>query len=445
MILEHATTIYSEASLVWELESGYGFVLHGPPTMGKSRTLYEVVTHLRGWTVVIPRKDRPVPSTEAFDVLLAEKKVVLLLDDLNDYAGATVDLSEFCGANGLGRAKTWAIAATCRDGPELGVVKEARGLSLRRFYDEISLKLTLLPQTDTEKAGLARSAGLHAWDQAADDYPTPGTIVMAEALRFMRTRFELLPAEPRDALRAMKLLAAAAVLPITPRRLQAVMNQIFNRPVPHLGDCLEDLGNQAFIRLPVARDPVLPESAYLQDSVAPYGDGRMPEDDFPALAKLLEELGDAEALFFLGHAYAARQDRNKEALATFDAALRLRPNDPDTINNKGVILDRLGRGEEALAAYNASLRLRPDDPSTLNNKGASLAALGRIEEALVAYDASLRRRPNHSDTMVNRARALFGLDRPEEALATVDAALRLRPETQAHSAAREISCNSWDT
>ncbi len=86
-----------------------------------------VARGLHGWMVVSPKKDQPTPPREAFDELFANQRVVLLLEDLNDFAAASVDLPAFCGPNGLGRARVWAVAATCRDGPELGAVKEAQG------------------------------------------------------------------------------------------------------------------------------------------------------------------------------------------------------------------------------------------------------------------------------------------------------------------------------
>ena len=86
---------------------------------------YEVVAGLRGWTVVSPKRDRSTPLSDVFEVLLAGRRVVLLLEDLNDYAEAALDLGTFCGPDGLGHTASWTIAATCRDGPELGVVREA--------------------------------------------------------------------------------------------------------------------------------------------------------------------------------------------------------------------------------------------------------------------------------------------------------------------------------
>ncbi|MCH7608859.1 MAG: tetratricopeptide repeat protein, partial [Chloroflexi bacterium] len=55
------------------------------------------------------------------------------------------------------------------------------------------------------------------------------------------------------------------------------------------------------------------------------------------------------------------------ALAAYDRSLELRPDDPVTLSNRGVALERLGRYEEALAAHDRALELRPDHPGTHHN------------------------------------------------------------------------------
>jgi tetratricopeptide (TPR) repeat protein len=74
--------------------------------------------------------------------------------------------------------------------------------------------------------------------------------------------------------------------------------------------------------------------------------------------------------------------------------------------NRGLVLRDLGRFEEALAAFDQALALEPDDFATYRNRGLVLRDLGRLEEALSAFDQALgvnigdtdvRERGNYSD------------------------------------------------
>lgn len=45
-------------------------------------------------------------------------------------------------------------------------------------------------------------------------------------------------------------------------------------------------------------------------------------------------------------------ERYEEALAYYDKALEIKPDERIVLNNKGIALDKLGRREEARACYN---------------------------------------------------------------------------------------------
>ena len=116
-----------------------------------------------------------------------------------------------------------------------------------------------------------------------------------------------------------------------------------------------------------------------------------------------------------GNAFYAAGDYDR-ALEEYNRALELRPDDPDTLSNRGVTLRHLQRYDEALVAYNRSLELRPDDPGTLNNRGVTLHILQRYDEALVDFNRSLEFRPDHPNTLYNRAGTYSHLHRASESL-----------------------------
>ena len=65
--------------------------------------------------------------------------------------------------------------------------------------------------------------------------------------------------------------------------------------------------------------------------------------------------------------------RFDEALASYDRALALWPDDAEALTNRGVTLNTLGRFDEALANYSRALELEPDDADAHSNRGVTLA------------------------------------------------------------------------
>jgi Flp pilus assembly protein TadD len=117
----------------------------------------------------------------------------------------------------------------------------------------------------------------------------------------------------------------------------------------------------------------------------------------------------------------------EEALAAYEQAIRLDPNDAATYNNKGYILNELKRYEEALAACEQALRLGQNDAATYNNKGWALIELKRYEEALAACEQAIRLDPNYAYAYNNTGYALYELKRYEEALIALEQSIRLDP------------------
>ena len=315
---------HTEATLAQGLKDGVGFILLGQPLSGKSHTLYNIIKRMDEFDVVKLLKNGQIFLDNAFS-LLEGRKVVLLLDDLNDWVNTTTDLLDFRDKLSC-HAASCVVAATCRDGSELGVVKSALGTGLHRFYEDIPLKLRLLPPTNEDKERLAR--GIHKnWDSATSaQFPTLGSITMAESMVAMSLRFGSLLPEQQDTLRGLQLLASAGVLPFTTQHLQPVLQHIFQRQNLHLADCLRALTEQAFLRPPITQDRINPEPAYLRQVVT-YVEGKSPEDDFVPLLNVLVKLRDAEGLNDMG-IVRLWEDDYELAEACFEQALAIEPENP---------------------------------------------------------------------------------------------------------------------
>ena len=77
--------------------------------------------------------------------------------------------------------------------------------------------------------------------------------------------------------------------------------------------------------------------------------------------------------------------RHEQALESFDAAIRLKPELAEAFVNRAAALDALGRMQEAVRDYDQALKLRPQDAATYNGRGNALDAhepRGRCPEGL---------------------------------------------------------------
>ena len=115
--------------------------------------------------------------------------------------------------------------------------------------------------------------------------------------------------------------------------------------------------------------------------------------------------------------------RRDEAIAAYDAALRLRPAFPEALRAGADLLREEGKSDGALRFLAEALRLRPGYRDAALDMGNLLAAAGRHGEALATYDAALAVLPGDATLLTNRGAVLHGLGRLADALASLDAAL----------------------
>ena len=171
--------------------------------------------------------------------------------------------------------------------------------------------------------------------------------------------------------------------------------------------------------IPAGAPVVIPAEAGTQAGSVPASAGMTPmaaTEMTPTPTALLKH---ANEQFHLG--------RLEEAVAAYDAALRLDPKFPEALYNRGNALLGLRRFKDAVTSYDDALRLRPDDAKALNNRGNALRDLGRLLEALASYDGALQLAPDYADAHTNRGTVLQSLGRLTEALASHNRALQLAP------------------
>jgi len=139
----------------------------------------------------------------------------------------------------------------------------------------------------------------------------------------------------------------------------------------------------------------------------------------------------------LGIALAEVPGRLPEAIAEYEAALRLRPTYAAARNNLGCALAQMpGRLPDAVSEFVAAVGVNPDFPEAHFNLANALAQMpGRQPEAIVQYREALRVRPDYLAAHLNLGTALLRVPgRLPDAIAEYQAAVRLDPRSpEAHN------------
>ena len=121
------------------------------------------------------------------------------------------------------------------------------------------------------------------------------------------------------------------------------------------------------------------------------------------------------------------QGRLDEAIASIHNALRAKPEYAQAHNNLGAALKDQDRLDEAIASYGKALQLKPDYAEALNNLGIALQSQGRLDEAIASYGKALQLKPNFAEAHSNLGTALKDHDRLDEAIASIGKALQIKP------------------
>jgi protein O-mannosyl-transferase len=132
----------------------------------------------------------------------------------------------------------------------------------------------------------------------------------------------------------------------------------------------------------------------------------------------------------LGNLLLDRPGRLPDAIAEFEAALRIEPRTPEAHNSLGSALMRMpGRLADATAEFETALRIKPGYPEGHNSLGSALMQTpGRAAEGMAEFETAVRLRPDFAAAHVNLGYALLEIPgHKQEAMAEFDTALAIQP------------------
>jgi tetratricopeptide (TPR) repeat protein len=110
---------------------------------------------------------------------------------------------------------------------------------------------------------------------------------------------------------------------------------------------------------------------------------------------------DAVAYYRRGQFYARYAQFNR-AISDFDEAIRLKPDDPEALNNRCWARTMLGDTTKALQDCNEALKLRPAYGDALDSRGLINLKLCHNTEALSDYDSAVRYNPRQASSLFGR-------------------------------------------
>ena len=97
-------------------------------------------------------------------------------------------------------------------------------------------------------------------------------------------------------------------------------------------------------------------------------------------------------------------------------------------NNRGIAKGNLKQHSAAIADYDTAIRLDPDDASAYYNRGVAKANLEKYKTAIADFDIAIRLKPDHAKAYHGRGLMKALLGRTSEAKQDYQTALKLAKE-----------------
>ncbi len=143
--------------------------------------------------------------------------------------------------------------------------------------------------------------------------------------------------------------------------------------------------------------------------------------------ELIAEFPDNAAVWSNRGNVRVAQHRLDEAIADFDRAIQLAPEQPDPYLNRGVALEGQGKYEDALIDYNRAIAINPQDAMAYNNRGNARAGQQRWLEALTDYQKAVDLAPDFAIARANAALVTYQVGNKQEAMQHVRNLVRKYP------------------
>ncbi len=158
----------------------------------------------------------------------------------------------------------------------------------------------------------------------------------------------------------------------------------------------------------------------------------LPESDSEAPKAAPTDTGraDAQAHNVRGQALA-RSGKTEQALAEFNAAITLDPNNADALYNRGLLYQGEKQHQVAIDDFTAANGLTPQRAEPLLGRAISYLALDKVTEAVADLDEAVQSDPQNAQIWTTRGFAYERLGDKAKAAGSYRQAINLRPKDEA--------------
>lgn len=126
----------------------------------------------------------------------------------------------------------------------------------------------------------------------------------------------------------------------------------------------------------------------------------------------------------------AEEGKYEQALACINEHLRAAPEDPEALNDAGVILHCLGRSDEAIELLIKAKNLQGDSAEIAWNLVEAYLAEGRASEAVPLFEQMERMRTLNADILNRSANVFLNQENQADALRMLEWSLQLWPDQE---------------
>jgi len=138
--------------------------------------------------------------------------------------------------------------------------------------------------------------------------------------------------------------------------------------------------------------------------------------------------GLADAYFRLGWLHQVPIGDDEQAIADYDQAIALKPDDAVAYNNRGAAYADKGDLAHAIADYEQAITRKPNFAVAYNNRGLAYADKGDLDHAIADYDQAIALKPDFAWAYVNRGAAYDDKGDLDRAIADFSQAIALKPD-----------------